>query len=307
MYIIITNEAYVRQSLDLNLFFLRIMKEHSLFMAVEFPPKFDELIKEATNFNHEFNNLLTTAVNITSRVQGVRNDAVTKYTVEAEKATASLTGFNIDTNLSVFELSLVNRPQSQITQAVIEEVNALNNQAIRLTQGLIDYKTKVIDGVLNCTVFNGNYVLLLDHIRREAILFVDLLNKIQQRTSPNVMEEAIRQEIFWNRIMGEHAFFIRGLLDPTEVDLFNLANNFGHEFSELNKKALQMSEFPQVLPQVTNDSLRLTREIQGFKTQGTEGILACKIKSLILPLLGDHVIREANHFLILLESYKFQS
>ena len=30
----------------------------------------------------------------------------------------------------------------------------------------------------------------------------------------------------------------------------------------------------------------------GFKRQGTEGILACKIRSIIIPLLGDHVLRK---------------
>ena len=37
-----------------------------------------------------------------------------------------------------------------------------------------------------------------------------------------------------------------------------------------------------------------------FKQAGTEGIAACKIRSIILPLLADHVLREANHYIRLL-------
>lgn len=33
---------------------------------------------------------------------------------------------------------------------------------------------------------------------------------------------------------------------------------------------------------------------------GAEGILQCKIRSVILPLLADHVLREANHYIRLL-------
>ncbi|MDD4000309.1 MAG: DUF2935 domain-containing protein, partial [Bacilli bacterium] len=40
------NEDYVRQSLELNIFFLRIMKEHGLFLAVSFPPKNQDFIRE---------------------------------------------------------------------------------------------------------------------------------------------------------------------------------------------------------------------------------------------------------------------
>lgn len=45
----------------------------------------------------------------------------------------------------------------------------------------------------------------------------------------------------------------------------------------------------------------LTQKFRDFKQAGAEGIETCKIKSIILPLLADHVLREANHYLRLLE------
>lgn len=44
-----------------------------------------------------------------------------------------------------------------------------------------------------------------------------------------------------------------------------------------------------------------TRKIQEFKTAGTKGLLECQIEGLILPLLADHVLREANHYIRILE------
>ena len=41
-----------------------------------------------------------------------------------------------------------------------------------------------------------------------------------------------------------------------------------------------------------------------FKKAATKGILGCEIKSIILPLLSDHVLREANHYLRILEAYE---
>ena len=43
--------------------------------------------------------------------------------------------------------------------------------------------------------------------------------------------------------------------------------------------------------------------IREFKTAGTEGITDCKIRSIILPLLADHVLREANHYLRILADH----
>ena len=58
-----------------------------------------------------------------------------------------------------------------------------------------------------------------------------------------------------------------------------------------------------MLQNVTEDSLEATRRLRNFKDQATEGLLACEISSIALPLLADHILREANHYLILLHKY----
>lgn len=130
-----------------------------------------------------------------------------------------------------------------------------------------------------------------------------MLTKLQNRSSLDTVEDIIEQEIFWNRIMAEHAKFIRGLLDPTEVDLFNTANNFGSEFDGLTSKAIALTEQTGMLSKVTGESLDAATRIRDFKTQGTQGIIECKIRSIAMPLLGDHVTREANHYIRLLKVF----
>ena len=41
--------------------------------------------------------------------------------------------------------------------------------------------------------------------------------------------------------------------------------------------------------------------VEDFKAAGAKGITGCDIRSIILPLLADHVLREANHYLRLLK------
>jgi hypothetical protein len=49
----ISNRDFVRLSLELHLFFLRIMKEHSFFLAAGFLPKDEGLALRANNFNEQ--------------------------------------------------------------------------------------------------------------------------------------------------------------------------------------------------------------------------------------------------------------
>ena len=106
-------------------------------------------------------------------------------------------------------------------------------------------------------------------------------------------------ERFWNQIMMEHALFIRGLLDPSEVELVQTADHFAMDYLALLRKAKQQDCKANGL---TEQSLAKTREYCKFKATGTKGILDCKISSVILPLLADHVLREASHYIRLLET-----
>ena len=154
-------------------------------------------------------------------------------------------------------------------------------------------------------MFTLNYPLLIDHILREAILYLNMVKKLQGRRFANLYVDALEQEAFWNRIMAEHSKFIRGLLDPTEEELFNVASNFGNEFDELTNDALGAMDRTLSFAQVTQNSLQATRELRDFKAQATEGLLDCNIKSIIIPLLGDHTLREANHFIRLLKMFSY--
>ena len=130
----------------------------------------------------------------------------------------------------------------------------------------------------------------------EAKLYYNLLLKVQKQEqfSPNYLRE---QELFWNNIMKEHAEFIRGLLDPSENKLIMTANNFANDYNNILKKYLNNSTT------LTNISLQETINFRDFKIAGEEEILNCQIKSIIIPLLADHVLREVNHFIRILRRY----
>jgi len=183
-------------------------------------------------------------------------------------------------------------------------VYMLNQKAMGLISGLIQFKTIIISNVLTCKMFTVNYPLLIDHILREAKLYLRMIQRLQNREVISVENEAYEQESFWNRIMAEHSKFIRGLLDPTEDELINKANDFANEFDQLTEEAKAAMDKTTPLTKLTDDSLTATKEISEFKAQGTNGLIECKIKSIIIPLLGDHTLREANHYLRLLKIFK---
>ncbi|HFL3268698.1 DUF2935 domain-containing protein [Clostridioides difficile] len=301
----INNQKYVILSLELHLFFSRIMKEHALFLEAGFTNKNYNLAMEADHYKKQFEDLLSYTVSASNGI--IRPDIlyseelVTTLTSVAEQKTEEFTGIEINKNITTRELNLQSGVNPQVGQDLVNYVAQLNSDAIRLLDGLINFKERVLDGVLSCTIFTSNYPLLLEHIIHEANLYrsyvVDLENKIDIES-----KNAKEIELFWDHIMMEHALFMRGLLDPSEGELINTSNDFAIKFNELIEKTNEMTD--SNIKNITEETLNETVEFKDFKEAGASGIEQCKIKSIILPLLADHVLREANHYIRILESYK---
>lgn len=295
---------YVQLSLENHLFFGRIMKEHSLFLMAGFPSKNSNYIKQAEWFMQQFEDLLRDSVNMAEGMIGKcvinSQEIVTDFTMGAEKCTSFLTGVDIDSRITEREKELKCGENNGCDRGMMQSVRILNRRALRLINGLIEFKEKILKEVLVCQLFTFNYPLLIEHILREAKMYRSIISELENRGC--VSNYSIeRTENFWNQIMMEHAMFIRGLLDPSEKELICTADDFAMDYCELLEEARKRDR--QVFEGVTGESRKLTEKYQEFKTAGTKGILECKIQGLILPLLADHVLREANHYLRLLDVY----
>lgn len=295
-------QNYVRASLELHIFFARIMKEHSLFLQAGFMPISNDYICEARWYKGEFEKLLSDTVRLSNCRIGANilnsGEIVTKYTFGAEKKTSEFTGIMIDTNITLEELKLQADGNPYFDQGVVEYVCYLNNRAIQLLDGLINLKERILCDVLTCKLFSANYPLLIEHILREAKLYRQCVGMLQNGQDIPCQDRK-QLELFWNQIMMEHALFIRGLLDPTEEKLIDTADNFAKEYKKLLQEAQNMTD--ETIKTVTDKTITETMKYRDFKKAGTEGIAECKIRSIILPLLADHVLREANHYLRILK------
>jgi hypothetical protein len=304
----LSNSEFVRQSLELNLFFMRIAKEHSIFLEAGFTTRDQAFIVQAEMLKNMFSQLLVETICMSDGIitPEVANsgELVTDLTLEAERETQFYTNINIDSNITRMEAALARSSPRPITQNTVRMVEDLNNRAIRAAEQIAMFKSRILQDMLSCRMFTTNYPLLIDHILREAHFYLRLLRILQNRQEVDLAREAAYQETFWNRIMAEHSKFIRGLLDPTEEQLFNTANDFGKRFDELTVEAMNLSNDLGLLPEVTEKSLKNTVDIRNFKKQGTEGLVQCKIKSIAFPLLGDHVVREANHYIRILKNFE---
>lgn len=249
-------KPYPSLSMPQICFWLRIMKEHSLFIDLGLPCDQTDLKAEAQKFYRVFQDL-------EKRSQAVDCDKDFECFVE---------------------------------------------MVMTAVKNIFAYKRHLLHLLIECKIRGGgNYPLLIDHISREALYFYKLLCKINDGEMRYPVDAIISENVFWLRIMADHLKFIRGLLDPSERDIFDQAQSLSDKFDQLNLHARDLESILWHY-RPTADLIRFEKtvvdaatQIRDFKVAAEELIKRCAVLSLIPPLLADHVRREAEHFLAILE------
>ena len=272
------------------------MKEHSFFLEIGFTPKDARMAGDAKYYKTEFDRLLTEATELANgnvSYEAIESrQFVTQYTSEAERLTSFYTGVPFNLNLTRREMLL--NPGGGRSAEMERRVDMLNRKALRLTSALADFKGRLLQSVLSCQTFTTNYPSLIQHTLEEASHYMEMLESLVEKKDT---EDIQSEEVFWNDKMSGHAKVMAGLLDPSEEELIDIARMFAQEFNELTNEAKQALVMPCQALAVTSNSIAATERLRSFKISGLEGLLECKLKSIIIPLLADHVLREANHYL----------
>jgi hypothetical protein len=252
----LSEKMFIERSLTENKFWLRIMKEHALFLGEGMNRNDKDLIQQTDRFFHYF---------------------------EQQEKRAHQT------------------PES------VEAVRKLNEDSIQLVYGFRNFKRNLLIMIINCKVQGFNFPLLVDHIAREAEYFMNSLQKFNNGILEPIQDAIIHENVFWLRIMMEHSRFIASLLDQSERNLVATARKFGDDFETLLNQARDVESmlyhkkptYP-IIGKMNKDSESATEELRNFKKAGLELIKNCQIRSVINPLLADHVVREAEHFLFMI-------
>jgi hypothetical protein len=294
---LLSREDFIGISIEVNLFFQRIMKEHLFFIEVNLQPVAKSYIDEADRLKRSFEQLLSETLHyangIISKEAMESNAVVTPYTLKAEEVTSKLTGASINMGITRSEYNLAENSKAPFEE-LDRSLTDLNRRSLNLLKEVIAFKQRLLDMALDCKIFISLYPELLEHLVHEAKYYSQMLESLQKRRFP---DKGLCDELnFWNHIMEDHAQFIDGMLDPTERPLKETAKSFAKRFENLVEECIKTSE--RLIIQRSSEA---TSEIRDFKKTATKGLLECKIKSIIPPLLADHVLREANFYLRMLK------
>ncbi|MBN6189319.1 DUF2935 domain-containing protein [Aneurinibacillus sp. BA2021] len=196
------------------------------------------------------------------------------------------------------------------SEADQEHIARFNTEVHQATAHFWSFKRRVLELLLSCTIFTHNYPLMVDHASREAAYFMTRLEQLNKGVLEPLPHTLINENVFFLRLMGDHAKFITHLLDPSERGLLSEASDFSYQFDQLLFQAVDLesmrpaSQTGPILHHLIHESRSATESLCDFKQTTKEMIVACRLRSNIHPLFIDHALREAHYFLSLLDTFE---
>ncbi|MGI5901708.1 MAG: DUF2935 domain-containing protein [Desulfitobacteriia bacterium] len=295
-------ESYIRNSLELNLFWIRILKEHMILMLARFMPKDSPYIRQAENFKQQFESYLYETICLADGLISLEvlqsGELATKKTLFAEERTIEATGIRIETQLTVMEYDLRSQTSSAVpvyNPELATRISALNQQIVASACSVVDFMAALYQNVIHCNLFTTQLPSVYEHQRQETIYYIKQLQKLENHQDPELYFNKAEEERFWNPNMMAHAKVMRQLFDFSEEVMVKRANDLALYFEDLDKKARKGSS-----SNLTTESRQAAKAIRDFKARSTDLLLACELQGIMSPLLADHILREANYYLRLL-------
>lgn len=144
-----------------------------------------------------------------------------------------------------------------------------------LIDELHNYKVEIINRLKSGEWLGATYVSFVEHILRELVYFEDKLAGVKMTASEEVD--------FWNRINSEHAGLASHLLDPSETDLTDTAD-------ELSKRISDLPVDGDISSIVM--AIEAGAELSEFNKKAYLGVINDTIKSVIPESILYHIIRE---------------
>ena len=248
---------YVQESIAINLYYLRTLREFCLNIQTSLIPFQTAYIKEAESIALECEALGSQIASFASGL--VSSDAldyqiyVTNYTLECEELTEKLFNVQINTDITKKELELKPGNPTSVSSELKKIMEDINNEAYNLADRFVTLSRKVLDGMTSNEIFSYSYILVdpknsqisneanwfeNEFTKREEAYKVTALTPENQKNLTekesilvgefhNFMEKCIRE------LLTRNAYFI---IEPIFLDNMYTQINFFQYILNYNKK-----------------------------------------------------------------------
>ena len=294
------NKQIFEQSLVNHIYFAGTIRRFCTIIGLTFFRNNQNYIDRAIKLGYRATDIINLSLNYMNSV--IANEVlinevyITKYTDEINELTEKLFGINLLSQTDKDRKVLKTRGEVIYNQNTMDDISNLNNEALNLVNDFKEFCLEIKNKLNVQDLFSYLYSNFFDYMYDEISVYGRDLDRIISRedyTDFYLSEYAY----YFNNLLRESALYIRGFLDTTHQDIFDIASFYIDAFSNLIEDYLKNGN--DLSLSITTENL--VNDYKDFISNVIERLLKDEISFITPPVILDNFLMNANVYLFILK------
>ncbi len=294
----LNNKDIFEQSLVNHLYFAGTIRSFCTTIGLTFFKNNQDYIDRAIKIGYQATDITNKTIsymNNTIANEVLKNEVyITKYTKDIDLLTEKLFDINLKMQINEDEDILKTRKEVNYDE-VIDKITELNNEGLILVNDFNNFVEEIKIKLDNQELFSYLYPDFFNYMYEEVSVYERDLKRIQSGkdyTSFYVQEF----RYYFNELLRKSAEYIRGFLDTSYQDIFDMSSFYVNAFSDLTEKYLKDNN-----TSLYDETERLVINYKSFVTNVIERLLRSELSFITPPVVLDNFLTNINVYIFILK------
>lgn len=296
----LNNKDIFNQSLVNHMYFSSSIRSFCTIIGLTFFKNNQDYIDRAIELGREATKIINQALEYMD--QDLAHDVlnsdtyITPYSMDLALLTEKLFDINLEIAIATDSEVLETRKDIIIDENIMNQVYILNSEALTLIDKFLSFVIEIRDKLNNGLLFSYIYPDYFNYMYDEISVYKRDLERI--KTKDNYTEFYINEyNYYFNELLRKTGEYLRGFLDTTHQDVFDIFTYYIDAFSKLIEKYLKNKDDASL----TLETEKLVTNYKSFIVNIIERVLKSELYFITPAISLDNFLTNINVYLFIIK------
>lgn len=303
----LSNEEIVMESINLNLYFLRSIREFCANIELSFLSNnqiyIDKAKEIALRCEEIGRELMKISNNKLSEKALEYQILITPYTLRCEELTEKLFDIKLATDITKIESNLKPGTVTNVTKELVNTIEDINNRSKVIVKDFTDLCNDINKKLVTNNLFSYSYPTMYEFMAYQASIFDIELDRLINKDKVDPLF-AINYEFLGSNSMKTIALFINKLVNLKNKEIMEKSMEFANIFDEMSKLYSTVSLNPNSQKELTERQIKNVTDFKIFTEKCIKELFETDVYFIVEAIFLDNMLTKINYYLYILSINK---
>jgi hypothetical protein len=294
----LNNQNVFEQSLVNHLYFAGTIRNFCTVIGLTFFKNNQDYINRAIKLGYQATDITNKALSYMNALiagEVLKSEVyITKYTKDINLLTEKL--FDVNLKMQINEDLNVLKSRKEVNyDEVIDKIDKLNDEGMSLVESFKDFVEEIKNKLDTQLLFSYLYPDFFNYMYEEISVYGRDLKRIMSKKDYTKFYLG-EFRYYFNELLRKSAEYIRGFLDTSHQDIFDMSSFYANAFGDLTEKYLKDNNTT-----LFDETERLVINYKNFVSSIIEKLLRSELYFITPPIVLDNFLTNINVYLFILK------